>query len=94
MTLTQNYFKNNYALVGGEGIYFQNKLLSELPSQNNYFIGNKAPFAINFFTYPVRLKITNLGKASSRMMTNKATLSLSMIPGITTQSLFFDIVDY
>jgi len=92
MNLNQNIFKNNSALLGGGGIYFQNKLLSESPYQNNHFIDNTADFANDFLTYPVRLKlIQNKTFQSSK---NKKAYSISVVPGITQTSLYFNVVDY
>ena len=92
MNLTQNYFKNNFAFLGGGGIYFENKLLSVSPYQNNIFLDNIAPFANDFFTFPVRLKLIN-NKSISSSSKNKA-YSLNVVPEITLTSLNFAVVDY
>ena len=91
LSLTNNYFYNNFAFLGGGAIYFQNKLLAESPYHNNIFTNNTAFFANDFFTFPVRLEFTD-NNYSSRI--NKTTYSINVVPGITMTSLYFDVVDY
>ena len=89
MNLMNNYFINNSAMLGGGGIYFSNKLLTQSPYQNNDFIYNTASFANDFFTFPMRIKLTNY-----KTLNKKKAYSLTVIPGITQTSLEFDLVDY
>ena len=92
MNLTKNIFKNNTATIGGGGIYFKNKLLAQPPNETNIFIDNKANFSKDFLTFPVRLKFIS-EKTFPSWIKNKP-YSLSVVPGITQTSLYFDIVDY
>ena len=92
INLVRNYFKNNSALLGGGGIYFANKLLPESPYENNEFKDNKAAFANDFITYPVRLQLTN--NKSFRYAKYKKAYYFKVVPGITMTSLYFDVVDY
>ena len=92
MNLVKNYFKNNSAVLGGGGIYFENKLLPESPYHSNEFKDNKAYFANDFFTYPFRLQLTN--NKSFHYSKIKKTYYFNVIPGITMTSLYFDLVDY
>jgi len=92
MKLMENVFRNNSAVLGGGGIYFKNQLLAESPYQNNTFTKNKAYFANDFFTYPVRLKFTD--NQTFHSWINKTSYSLIVIPGISQLSLYFDVVDY
>ena len=94
MNLTNNNFKNNSAFIGGAGIYFNNKLFSESPYQQNNFVDNKASFANDFLTFPMRLKITDSTYLRSLSSLTDKTYSLSIVPGITETSLYFDVVDY
>jgi len=91
LNLAKNYFKNNSAIVGGGGIYFNNKLLGESPYQNNIFKDNKAYFANDFFTYPVRLQLTNY--KSFYYSKTKQSYYFNVVPGITLTSLYFNVVD-
>ena len=88
----KNNFINNKAILGGGGIYFQNKLLPEPPDQNNNFTNNTAGFANDFFTFPVRLRFTDNQTFYSWI--NKTSYSFTVVPGITQKSLYFDVVDY
>jgi len=92
MNLTKNSFKNNSALLGGGVIYFKNKLLAESPYETNIFTENTAYFANDFFTFPVRLQVTD--NQSFYSWINKSTYSLSVTPAITETSLYFSVVDY
>ena len=91
LNLVKNNFKNNSAILGGGGIYFNNKLLGESPYQNNIFKDNKAYFANDFFTYPVRLQLTNY--KSFHYSKTKQSYYFNVVPGITLTSLYFNVVD-
>lgn len=90
MNLSNNLFKNNVALFGGGGIYFNNKILIESPRENNIFQDNTAHFANDFLTFPMRLALvqSNLSK------TRQKPYSLTIVPGMTEISLHFEVIDY
>jgi len=90
--LTRNIFQNNFAYLGGAGIYFNNKLLLESPIKTNYFNRNKALFAHDFYTFPIRVHFT----ANNNFMSwiNKSKYSLDLVPGVTNINLQFFVVDY
>ena len=90
--LSQNYFRKNVAVLGGGGIYFNNKLLSESPNRSNIFIDNRAAFANDFLTFPIRLKVAENGNLIFKKTTK--TYLINAIPGITQISLSFDVIDY
>lgn len=92
MNIFNNTFKNNHALLGGGGIFFKNKLLTESPYQCNFFDGNSAEFANDFFTFPMRMKFFDNQSFDSTI--NKTIFSLSLVPGITKIKLFFEVIDY
>ena len=87
-----NVFQNNIAIYGGAGIYFKNKILKELPSKNNLFIQNKALFANDFYTFPIRVHFQDDMKFKSWI--NKSIYTITVIPGITELNLNFFVVDY
>ena len=89
MNLKNNNFTNNSASLGGGAIYFNNKLTSCL---NNTFKDNKALFANDFYTYPVRLRLIDNNGYDS--LYNISLYHLSLVPGITFLNLTFEIMDY
>jgi hypothetical protein len=92
MNLSKNSFINNFASLGGGVLYLNNKLLAESPYQSNNFSGNKASFANDFFTFPVRLQFTDNQTFWSWI--NKTTYSLNVVSGVSITSLYFYVVDY
>ena len=81
--MTTNVFKNNRAQFGGGGVYFNNKLLVESPNKYNIFESNKADFADDFFTLPIRIRFNG----------NKTSID-NVVPGVTSIQLNFEIIDY
>jgi len=92
MILTNNNFKNNTASLGGGAIYFNNKLPMDSPYMKNNFYNNKADFANDFCTYPMRLRFTDMKGYDS--LTKYSSYTLTVIPAITNLNFYFEIVDY
>ena len=90
MEIKNNTFKNNYAVYGGAGIYFNNKLPLKPIQDENLFIDNKAEFANDFYTFPCRLRL----KQNNNDFFKTSTNLLKIIPGYTIFNLDFEIVDY
>ena len=87
-----NIFENNYAIYGGGGIYFINRILDESPKQHNTFRLNKALFANNYYTFPVKVRFQDEKKFKSWL--SKSTYAVTIIPGVTQINLNFSVIDY
>ena len=92
MNLTNNTFENNSAYFGGGAIYFNNKLPDVSPDQNNIFNGNKAYFANDFYTFPMRLRFKDNMEFDS--LINTSTYSFIVVSGITKINLYFQVLDF
>ena len=92
MDLKNNIFERNFAIFGGGGIFFRNTLLKDSPYLSNTFQGNKALFANDFYTFPVKINFQDDGNFKSWV--NKSKYAIKMVPGITKINLNFAIVDY
>ena len=87
-----NVFQYNFASFGGAGIYFKNKILKQSPSQFNTFSHNKALFANDFYTFPIKVRFQD--DRNFKSWINKSIYSITIIPGITQINLNFFVVDY
>ena len=92
MDLKNNVFDNNYAIYGGGGIYFKNKILKESPYKFNTFTRNNAFFANDFYTFPIRVRFQ--ADKIFKSWVNKYSYAITIIPGITQINLSFSVVDY
>ena len=92
MDLMNNIFENNIAINGGGGIYFKNQILKESPSKFNTFKGNKAFFANDFYTFPIKVIFQN--DKNFKSWVNKSSYAITIIPGFTEINLNFSIIDY
>ena len=92
MDLKNNIFENNYAILGGGGIYFKNKILPESPYKYNTFRLNTAFFANDFYTLPLEVRFQD--DRNFKSWINKSIYSITIIPGITQINLNFFVVDY
>ena len=92
LDLKNNLFENNFAIYGGAGIYFKNKILKESPDKFNKFIGNKAFYANDFCTFPIKVRFQDDKLFKSWL--KKSSYTMTLIPGITQINLNFSIVDY
>ena len=90
--MINNIFYDNSAKLGGALIYFNNKLLSEYPNKSNKFEGNHATFAIDFYTFPVRVNFND--DKNFKSWINKSSYALKIVPGISQINLHFKVVDY
>ena len=91
LVLKNNLFDNNTAIYGGGGIYFKNKILKESPYKFNKFLRNKALFASDFYTFPIKVRFQD---DKFKSWVNKSTYTMTLIPGFTQINLNFSIVDY
>ena len=92
MDLKNNIFEKNIAVFGGAGIFFRNMLLNESPYLFNIFKGNKAFFADDFYTFPVKINFQD--DLNFKSWANKSKYTIKMIPGFTKINLKFTVVDY
>ena len=90
--MINNTFENNHAIYGGGGIYFMNKLLKESPYQSNTFSHNKALFANDFYTFPLKVRFQDDKKYKSWV--SKSSYAITIIPGFTQINLNFSVIDY
>ena len=79
-------------MFGGGGIYFKNKLLKESPYKFNTFIRNKASFANDFCTFPMKVRFKD--DKNFKSWFNKSSYTIKLIPGMTQINLSFSVVDY
>ena len=88
-----NVFYNNHAIYGGGGIYFKNKILKFSPYQlNNTFKENKALFANDFYTFPIKVLFQDNRNFKSWVKNSNYVMNIT--PGITQINLNFSVVDY
>ena len=92
MNLMNNVFDNNLAISGGGGIYFKNRILKDSPYKFNSFKQNRAFFAEDFYTFPVRVLFQD--DKNFKSWKNKSTYSIKIVPGMTQINLNFSVVDY
>ena len=92
MDLRNNVLENNYAVLGGGGIYFKNIILKESPLKFNTFRQNKALFANDFYTFPIKVRFQDDNNFKSWV--NKSSYAIKIIPGFTQINLNFFVVDY
>ena len=87
MSLSNNSFEHNFALHGAAGVFLNNKYDQLNPLQNNTFRNNTG---YNMETPPFKI---NLNNSNIKFFTQKK-YSFNLIPGVSTISLTFKIVDY
>ena len=64
--------------------------MKEMPNNTNAFINNRANFANDFYTFPLRLQLFD-----GLNWINESLYTLDLVPGITNVKLLhFEIVDY
>ena len=90
--MTNNVFENNFAIYGGGGIYFKNKILDESPYKFNTFRFNKASFANDFYTFPIRVYFQDDNKFKSWV--NKSGYRMTIVPGTSKIKLNFYVVEF
>ena len=69
-----------------------NKILKESPYNYNIFRLNKALFANDFYTFPIKVRFQDDNKFKSWV--NKSSYAITIIPGFTQINLNFSVVDY
>ena len=90
-----NVFKNNNATLGGSAIYLMNHYDRINIVQFNSFIDNKAYYANDFTTPPIRLQLNSKNKDNTLLKKNgKLQRFLNVIPGISILSLKFEAIDF
>ena len=85
--LNNNTFENNFAEHGAAGIYFSNKFEQIDPLKNNSF-KNNVGFDVESPPFKFSLNTSNL------YFNKKSRISLNLVPGFSTLSLYFKILDY
>ena len=90
--MKNNVFKHNFAVFGGGGIYFKNKILIKSPYEFNTFSNNQALFANDFYTFPVKVRFQD--DKYFKSWKNKSRYSITVVPGITNFHLNFSVVDF
>ena len=90
--MKNNVFKHNFAVSGGGGIFFKNKILKESPYEFNTFSNNQALFANDFYTFPIKVRFQD--EKYFKSWKNKSSYSITIIPGITSLNLNFSVVDF
>ena len=87
LKLSNNLFDNNYAKIGAAGIYLNDKFDQINLLSNNSFINNSG---LNFETPPFKINLSS----SNFGFSNNAKFRLNLIPGYSSISLYFKILDY
>ena len=87
MTLNNNSFANNFATHGAAGIYLNNKFEQLDPFKTNIFKSNVG-FNVETSLFKFSLNSSNF------YFDKKGRKSLNLIPGFSTLTLNFQIVDY